>query len=162
MIARHFPRDTNAVIFDLGCGYGGMIHCATLAGYSNVRGVDTAREQVEVATRLGIPGVAEGDIHSTLQALDEMSVDCVVAFDVIEHFSRDELVGLVDRSRRVLVPSGVWIIHTVNAESPFFGRARYGDLTHEVAFTSDSLSQLLHASGFRDVRCYEDEPVPTA
>ncbi len=37
---------------------------------------------------------------------------------------------------------------------------RYGDLTHELAFTRDSMSQLLLASGYSSVRCFEDEPVP--
>ena len=47
-----------------------------------------------------------------------------------------------------------------NGESPFGGTIRYGDLTHELAFTRQSLSQLLLASGFREVDAYETGPVP--
>ena len=36
---------------------------------------------------------------------------------------------------RALKPGGRWILHTANAESPFYGRVRYGDITHEQAFT---------------------------
>ena len=36
---------------------------------------------------------------------------------------------------------------------------RYGDLTHEMAFTRTSLAQLLLSSGFGAVRCFEDAPV---
>ena len=68
-------------------------------------------------------------------------------------------IGLVDEVCRVLRPGGRWIIHTPNAESPFGMRVRYGDLTHELAFTRTSLAQLL-SSGFSQVSCYEDQPVP--
>ena len=45
-----------------------------------------------------------------------------------------------------------------NAESPFFGRIRYGDLTHEIAYCVSSLNQLLRMSGFADVRCFPVRP----
>jgi SAM-dependent methyltransferase len=89
----------------------------------------------------------------------DASVDVVIAFDVIEHFTRDELLPFVDNVRRVLKPGGRWIIHVPNGESPFGGRMRYWDMTHELAFTRTSLAQLLLASGFAEVRCFEDEPV---
>jgi hypothetical protein len=79
---------------------------------------------------------------------------------VIEHFTRDELLGFVDQILRVLRSEGRWIIHTPNGESPFSGRMRYGDLTHELAFTRTSICQLLHSSGFSKVQCFEDAPVP--
>jgi SAM-dependent methyltransferase len=66
------------------------------------------------------------------------SLDAVIAFDVLEHFGRDELIPLVDAVHRVLRPGGRWIIHVPNGESPFFGSIRYGDLTHELAFTRQS------------------------
>jgi len=84
----------------------------------------------------------------------------VVAFDVIEHFTRDELLGFVDQVQRVLRPGGRWIIHTPNGESPFCGRMRYWDLTHELAFTRTSIIQLLLSSGFSNVQCFEDAPIP--
>jgi hypothetical protein len=37
---------------------------------------------------------------------------------------------------------------------------RYGDITHELAFTLTSLSQLLLSSGFYRVDFYEDQPIP--
>ena len=39
------------------------------------------------------------------------------------------------------------------------GAVLYGDLTHELAFTRNSLSQLLLASGFEQVGCFEPEVV---
>lgn len=159
LIRRHFPVDRDAVIVDLGCGHGALIHFARQAGYVNIHGVDRSADQVAEARRLGIGGVEEGDLLAALERLEPGSHDAVITFDVIEHLTREELLTLVDGVHRVLKPGGRWIIHTPNAESPFFGRIRYGDLTHEQAFTRTSVAQLLLSSGFRECRVYEDAPV---
>jgi SAM-dependent methyltransferase len=135
------------------------VYFARRAGYHAAAGVDQSPEQVAEAHRLGIDGVELGDVMDTLRVLPAESQDVVVAFDLIEHFTKDELLPLVDEVRRALKPGGRWIIHTPNAESPFFGRIRYGDITHEQAFTSTSLAQLLLASGFRSLASFEDAPI---
>lgn len=159
IIRGHFPRSRDAEILDLGCGHGALIHFARSAGYSNIVGVDRSPEQVAEAHRLGIEGVREGDLMTTLVELPDASQDVIIAFDVIEHFTREELLPFVDEVRRVLKPGGKWLIHTPNGESPFFGRIRYGDITHEQAFTATSMGQLLLSSGFTALSCHEDTPV---
>jgi SAM-dependent methyltransferase len=158
-IRRHFPANRDARILDLGCGHGSLVHFARQAGYRQAEGVDRSPEQVAEARRLGIEGVREGDLMETLASLPEGSVDVIIAFDVIEHFTREELLPFIDAVHRALAPDGRWLIHTPNADSPFFGRIRYGDITHEQAFTVTSLNQLLRASGFGAVQCFEDAPV---
>ena len=160
LIREHFPTDRAAAILDVGCGHGALMHVARQAGYTNMRGVDVSPEQVAAARKLGIAGVEQGDMLDTLKAQADESRDLVVGFDVIEHFTRDEVLGLVDEVYRVLRSGGRWIIHTPNDESPFGVRMRYGDLTHELAFTHTSISQLLLSSGFSSVRSYEDTPIP--
>jgi SAM-dependent methyltransferase len=160
LIKRHFPKDRDATIVDLGCGYGALIYFARLAGYRNIQGVDRSPEQVEVATRLGIEGVRESDLRDSLFVMSDASCDLVVTFDVIEHFRKEELLRFVDEVFRVLRVDGRWIIHAPNGESPFGSRMRYWDFTHEIAFTRESISQLLLSAGFARVDCYEDSPVP--
>jgi 2-polyprenyl-3-methyl-5-hydroxy-6-metoxy-1,4-benzoquinol methylase len=160
LVRAHLPADRKVVILDLGCGHGALIHFTRRAGYTNIRGVDGSPEQVAAARRLGIEGVEEGDLLAALAAQADESLDVVVAFDVIEHFTRDELLGFVDQVHRVMRRGGRWIIHTTNGESPFCGRSRYGDLTHELAYTRMSISQLLLSSGFSKVQCFEDMPIP--
>lgn len=159
LVSRHFPQDRQAAILELGCGHGALLYTLAQCGYRNARGVDTSPEQVAAAHRLGIGGVKHGDIIDVLKASKPESLDAVVAFDVIEHFNKAELIDLTDEIYHVLRPGGRWIIHTPNAESPFGGRMRYWDYTHEQAFTRTSLAQLVKASGFREVRCFEDKPV---
>ena len=160
LVRRHLPPDKNAHILELGCGHGALIHVARQMGYRNVSGIDGSPEQVAAARRLKIEGVEQGDVMETLTQTPDKVLDCVVAFDLIEHFTKDELIGLVDEVCRVLKPGGRWIIHTPNAESPFGNRMLFWDFTHELAFTRTSLSQLLLSSGFLKVGCYEDRPVP--
>jgi len=160
LIHRHFPPDKDAAILDLGCGHGALIYFARKAGYHNVTGVDRSPQQVAEARRLGIEGVHKGDLRQTLQSCQDGSLDAVVAFDVIEHFTKDELLSFVDEVFCVLRQGGKWIIHTANGEAPFGGRSRYGDFTHELAFTRTSIAQLLLASGFSKVVSYEDVPIP--
>lgn len=160
LVRQHFPPDVNTTILDLGCGHGALIHVARQMGYRNLQGVDGSPEQVAAARRLGIDGVEQADVMEVLSKQADASLDCIVAFDLIEHFTKNELIGLVDEVCRVLRPGGRWVIHTPNAESPFGMRIRYGDITHELAFTRNSLAQLLLSSGFSEVSCLEDQPVP--
>jgi SAM-dependent methyltransferase len=159
LVNRHFPADRGASILDLGCGHGALLHAARLAGYRNVAGIDRSPEQVAAARKLGIAGVREGDLLETLRALPNDSYDVVITFDVIEHLRREELLPLADEVLRVLKPGARWILHTPNGGSPFFGRIRYGDITHELAFTPASLGQVLLTCGFTDFECFEDAPV---
>jgi SAM-dependent methyltransferase len=159
LVRRHFPADRAASILDLGCGHGALLHAARLAGYHNLAGVDTSPEQVAAARQLGIADVREGDVLDTVRSLPDESHDLVVTFDVVEHLRREELLPLADEVLRVLRPAARWILHTPNAASPFFGRIRYGDITHELAFTPASLGQVLLTCGFSRFECFEDAPV---
>jgi 2-polyprenyl-3-methyl-5-hydroxy-6-metoxy-1,4-benzoquinol methylase len=143
-----FPKDKAAAILDLGCGHGTLVHFAHKAGYANTYGIDGSAQQVTLAQQLGITNITKGDLMAALKVTPPESLDAVIAFDVIEHFTKDELINLVDAIYRALKPSGCWIIHAPNANSPFVGAVRYGDYTHEQAFTPTSVQQLLKASGF--------------
>lgn len=158
LVHRYFPKNRSSKIIDLGCGSGTLISLAKQLGYTNIVGVDRSKEQVAAAHQLGIKEVQYGDLFDYIKALPDASQDMIVAFDVIEHLSKNELIAFVKEILRVLRPDGRWMLHTPNAESPFFGRVRYGDYTHELAFTQESIRQLLTILGFSRVAVYEDRP----
>lgn len=160
LIREHFPPDKNAAVLDLGSGHGALIYFARRYGYLNISGIDRSPQQVAEANRLGIEGVREGDLMEALKGLPEASQDVVIAFDVIEHFTKGELLPFMDEVYRVLRKGGRWLIHTPNGESPFASHIRYGDFTHEQCFTRESMTQLLKSSGFSEVVCLEDAPIP--
>jgi len=154
-----FPPARAARILELGCGYGALLHYAMAAGYHDIRGVDNAPEQIAAARHLGIACVVEGDCIDFLGKEAGNSLDAIVSLDLIEHFDKPEACRLAAEVARALKPTGRWILHCPNGESPFGGRVRWGDFTHELCFTQQSLRQLLHAYGFARVQCFEDGPV---
>jgi 2-polyprenyl-3-methyl-5-hydroxy-6-metoxy-1,4-benzoquinol methylase len=160
MIRHHFPRDRDAAILELGCGHGILMHFAQEAGYRNVIGVDASPEQVATAHALGIAGAREGDLFATLNSAAPESYDVVLAYDVLEHFRKDELMVFADEVHRILRPGGKWIVRVPNADAPFAMRMRYGDFTHELIFNRDSLGQLLQAVGFKQVDSFEAGIIP--
>lgn len=159
LIKNFFPKDKSSKILEIGCGHGALIYFARKMGYLHIEGVDGSPQQIMLAKALAINGVRAGDLLCELQALGDKTLDVVVAFDVIEHFTKDELIDLVDAVSRVLKSNGRWIIHAPNARSPFVGAIRYGDFTHEQAFTEGSLNQVLKSSGFHDVQFFECRPL---
>ncbi|MBV8773692.1 MAG: class I SAM-dependent methyltransferase [Deltaproteobacteria bacterium] len=154
-----FPANRDARILELGCGYGALLHYAMAAGYHDIQGVDNSPEQIAAAHQLGITCAVEGDCFDSLGKEADNSLEAIVSLDLIEHFDKPEVCRLAVEVARALKPSGRWILHCPNGESPFGARVRYGDFTHELCFTQQSLQQLLHAYGFGRVECFEDGPI---
>jgi SAM-dependent methyltransferase len=159
MIRRAAIANKEAVILDLGCGYGRLLLSLKRLGYRNLRGVDISEEQVLRARELGLPTVTQADALSFLRGVPEGEVDVIYALDVLEHIAKDSLVELVSEVRRALKPGGRFLIHVPNGEAIFSGKSVYGDLTHQTAFTKTSLAQLLRVCGFDQISCFEDRPI---
>jgi len=159
LIRQHFPGDRQSRILELGCGHGAFLHSIHNEGYVNANGVDGSEEQVKEAERLGIAGVSKGDLVEYLGDIEDGSLDLVIAIDVLEHFTKDELSDLVDELYRVLKEGGKVICHQPNGEGPFGNFMREWDFTHETGFTRQSIAQLLLSRNFRKVVSYEDKPV---
>jgi 2-polyprenyl-3-methyl-5-hydroxy-6-metoxy-1,4-benzoquinol methylase len=158
-MAKCFPADRNCRIVDLGCGSGALLLSLQEAGYLNTLGVETSPDQVEFARELGVRSVVSGDLLSFLRDSASELFDVVVAFDVIEHFRKDEVLEITDHAYRVLRPGGKLIVHVPNAEGIFGSRIFWSDFTHEMAFTREGLRQLTSACGFGSIEFSEDLPV---
>lgn len=159
LVRRHFPSERDVRIVEVGCGGGDLLAALHCAGYRDLIGVDVSPEQVAAAAARGIGRVERADAQEYLSRLEPGSIDVLVAFDLLEHLTKPEITKLLTIGLRALRSDGRLIIHSVNAESPFFGAVRYGDLTHETAFTRRSMRQLCLSLGYRNVECYEDSPV---
>lgn len=159
VIRRHVPADRKIRILDVGCGAGDVLFWLKKASYDNLQGFDVSPEMVSLAHESGVPEVALGSIAETLPAIGDETFDVVIAFDILEHFTKSEAFDILDGIFRVMKSGGVLVLHVPNAEGIFGAKIVHGDLTHETAFTQTSMRQTLSAVGFDHIRSYEDRPV---
>ncbi len=153
-----FPRDKSSRILDLGCGIGGYLKVFLQHGYVHSEGVDISEEDVALAHQYGVKQVRRGDVLDTLSETADQSYDVLLFLDVLEHFHREEVLGILTKVHRILRPGGRVIIHVPNAEGIFGARIRYSDITHEMAYTEKSLGQMMTYAGFKSFTCLEDQP----
>jgi SAM-dependent methyltransferase len=154
------PPDPGAPVLDLGCGDGKLLAFFGGQGLREVVGVDRSPEQVERSRRLA-PGaeVLLGDVGEVLRQRPGHFA-AIYCIDVLEHLTRDELLETLRLIFAALSPGGALIAQVPNADSPFHGAIRWGDLTHELAFTPEVLRHLFAATGFG--RCDFREAGPVA
>lgn len=156
-IRPYLPRHPNARVLDIGCGQGELVRLILDDGY-DASGVDVSPEQVALAHEAGVSAVILGDFIDVLGAEDG-SLDAVVATDLLEHLTKDEVLRVFDAVRGALQPGGVFIARTPNAISPFSGNLQYGDFTHESVFTPRSVAQIANATGYGNVDVRPCPPV---
>lgn len=159
VIRKFFPKDESLKIIDLGCGKGAFVYFLQQSSYQDVKGYDISREQIDYAKRIGLTNIFKGDIVTVAGSLESTSVDIIILFDIIEHLSNEILYPFLKEVHRILKPGGKVFVHVPNGHGIFGNAIRYGDLTHETAFTPGSLRQLFKSTGFRRITCREDKPL---
>lgn len=65
--------------------------------------------------------------------------DLIVAFDVIEHFSDQELINLLFKVKEMLSIGGIFLATFPNGDSPIGLRNQNGDITHLTAIGSKKI-----------------------
>jgi len=91
------------LLMDLGCGVGGML--APMAEYGKVIGTDVTWKGLEHCTRRGFPRLLAS--HGTHGPIRDNSLDCITAFDALEHIEHD--VDAMADIYRMLKPGGILI-----------------------------------------------------
>jgi 2-polyprenyl-3-methyl-5-hydroxy-6-metoxy-1,4-benzoquinol methylase len=156
---RHLPADKNVRILDIGCGDGNFVYHMQQSGYKNAAGIDVSAEQIEKGRAMGIDNLHCGDLIEFLRTSRE-KYDVVIAKDVIEHFTRNEVFDILIEISRVLKEGGKFIMQVPNGQGYFYTSIFYGDYTHEMAYTESSIRQVMLNTGFSGVNCYPTGPVP--
>ncbi len=125
---------------------------AELAAWARARdwrysGTELDKELVQRARAVGL------DAHPADTPLAEIApgteLDLVVAFDVLEHLSADEIIGLLGSIRTRLKPTGRLLARFPSGDSPFSRAIQHGDFTHKTTIGSGIVEQLALRTGFR-------------
>jgi len=144
------PSDKNVKILDCACGVGYLVYGLKQAGYIKAEGVDISADQIVEAEKHGLAVIA-GDAIAYLDGRTG-EYDVIIASDLLEHFTKTELVQFLRVAHKALKDQAILIIKTPNADSPFGCGSRYRDLTHELGLTKDSIEQVLELTGFSDIK----------
>jgi len=136
--------DSGRLLMDLGCGVGGMLE--PMAEYGRVIGTDVTFKGLEHCARRGFPRLLAS--HGTHGPLIDNSLDCITAFDALEHIEHD--VDTMAEIYRMLKPGG-----TLIASGPAyqFLYAQQDRITHHFRrYTLGELRRKLHSVGFETLQ----------
>ena len=145
------PEDVGSVILDFGCGVGDFMYHLKRKGYKNFYGVDISAQQVDYCRQHITDRVEAVNGMDFLKDKKE-KYDLIAAHDVLEHIPKDQILEILHLCHQALKNNGTLILRVPNMSNPFGLDARYNDLTHEIGFTSKSLTQALEISGYKDIR----------
>jgi 2-polyprenyl-3-methyl-5-hydroxy-6-metoxy-1,4-benzoquinol methylase len=142
-------------ILDLGCGSGSLIYTLNKAGFQETLGIDLSEEQVALAHSFGVTSVQKGDILKVLKDEHIPKFDVITGMDIIEHFTKDELVTLLKLIQQKLNTGGIALFRTPNLDAPVASAYAQGDFTHENYMNASSAQQVFLACGFSHVSVRE-------
>lgn len=143
----YLPASRDVSVLDIGCGYGAMVATLHELGFERAGGIDLSEEQIKTGQSLGIKNLKVADINEYLQGEKEM-YDCIIGLDIIEHFSKDELIVLLQKLSQALKPGGFLLLRTPNGDAPLSSLYAKGDFTHECILNKSSALQLMQSCGF--------------
>ena len=156
LIVPHLPQNKDVKILELGCGYGRYVHALAMLGFSDVLGIDISEEQVEYANEvLGLRNVHLEDAMKFLEESEDM-YDVIMMMDVLEHLDLEYSLNIIQKIYRRLSVGGKLIVQVPNAIAPLSVN-RYGDITHQRAYSARSMEQSMRIGGFKNIQCY---PLP--
>ena len=146
-------------VLDLGCGRGEALGVFADSGIG-ASGVDASDEMVRLCREQGFEAL-QADLLADLAGRQADSLDGVVSFHVIEHFSLTAVDRLVKLAWRALEPGGVLILETPNPLSlTMAANLFWRDPTHVRPVHPDLLRLSLDLAGFDQVEIRPLHPFP--
>lgn len=136
---------------EIGYGNGGFIRFLT-NNASKIEGVEIQESLLEAAKKIGVP------VQRSINDVTCGPYDLIVAFDVLEHLTAEELKSFFQKCQSLLKDDGAMLFRFPNAESFAGLGAQNGDFTHITAIAQTKLQQIIEPCGFKIVK-FEGEVI---
>jgi 2-polyprenyl-3-methyl-5-hydroxy-6-metoxy-1,4-benzoquinol methylase len=160
IIGRRMQVASDAKCLDVACGDGNFLAFYREMKIANYVGFDNDIAQVNCAIKeFGESYAMLDDAFSFLRRCDRASFNIISALDFVEHLTKLECLHFLSLASNALIPGGMLLVRTPNADSPWGMSTRYNDLTHEICFTPNALRDTVRACGFSSVEFWEDVPM---
>jgi SAM-dependent methyltransferase len=153
-LIKSLPKD--APILEVGCGNGSFLNYLKKKGFVNLRGVDLSSQYLEQGKQMGNDNIYLGDLFVELSG--KSKYELIIAIDVLEHFTRDNVLNIFDLVFKSLNLGGVFLFQVPNGHGVFSKIIYYSDFTHETLFSVDSILQTSGIIGFTDAKFSESSP----
>ncbi len=150
------PKDKEANILDVGCGFGLAIYAMKKMGYVNVMGIDISPQQVDACHKKNLNVELVNDSVKWLEE-HQNEFDTIISLDVLEHIPVEHHLRFLKAINKALKMDGKFVCTVPNANSTFASRWRYVDWTHFTSFCEHSLEFVILNSGFKSVVVSEIE-----
>jgi len=142
---------SNINALEIGFGNGNFMKFLMNNG-SRVEGVEIQEPLLNAAKAMGIA------VHSSIDKIACGPYDLIVAFDVLEHLTVDELKSIFQKCRSSLKENGVMFFRFPNADSFVGMSSQNGDYTHITAIGRSKLQQIIEPIGLR-IEKFESEDI---
>jgi len=133
-----------AAVLEIGFGSGHFLDWAAGKGYRTA-GVEIISSLVESAARRGHRSLSGLPREVLNPAVDRF--DLIVAFDVFEHMTVEELVDFLQLAASLLNPDGRLLARFPNGSSPFGAFIQAGDITHVTVLSAARIRQIGLSAG---------------
>lgn len=137
---RRFPADSQ--VLEIGFGNGGFLAFGRRMRW-RIQGTELNADLVGAGARAGF------DVRHTnhLRSYADATFDLIVAFDVLEHISQENLLEFLSEAMRTLKPDGRFLARFPNGDSPFGLVHQNGDFTHVNSIGSGKVQYLARKLG---------------
>lgn len=149
-IVKWLGGNKDQLILEVGSGGGNLLLALREQGYFRCHGIDIDEKLVRHGREILGVNLSLGSWRPYLENSQE-TYDVIIALDVFEHLTREEIMATLQVTRARLAPGGRFIMRTPNALCPLALPILYGDLTHQFLITPRTLKHMLRSAGFQGI-----------
>jgi hypothetical protein len=133
-------------IFEMGFGQGSFLKWSKEQNFGSF-GTEINSDLIQLAQKNGY-----NVCHSSENIKEKIAgqkFNAVVAFDVLEHLTKNEIIDFFQFAKEILLNEGYVVVRFPNGQSPFGRYYQYGDPTHVSVLSRVIIEQLALRVGFK-------------